>query len=240
MRIAALALLLSACAVPKPVGYEGVDAGYLVVALGEVPGVRYERYTIFFARMGEKATCTDYEDPNTGFKSQRCRRAGGGAASFMAQHSPLISEPPDDFEGAEHGRVLVQPLKPGNYEFDNVSIFRNGYPVQWTFHARENFSLPFTIKPGVATYVGDFEAHGFNSGTFMLLPKPGGAYFVVTDKSARDAPIARSRLPPGTRIDVAIPTLDQRIFVAQPLRGDPPADAFTSTTDTASLPAVKK
>jgi len=69
-----------------------------------------------------------------------------------------------------------------------------------TTRSARPFSIPFTIRPGEATYIGNF-ARAPSLGT-SLGPVLGAAgFFVISDKSERDLAIARQRrpgLPPVT------------------------------------------
>jgi hypothetical protein len=113
-----------------------------------------------------------------------------------------------DFESHEIGRVVVKRLKPGNYEFYTVGI--DGPSNMFggvRLESRQNFSVPFTIKPGEATYVGDF--------TFILPVVPEAAplpraetangYIVLSDQHDRDIPIAQKKTPDLGPVTVAVP-----------------------------------
>ncbi len=108
-----------------------------------------------------------------------------------------------DYYGREAGRVFVRSLPPGRYEiydfgFSGTIIVAG---VEWS--SATPFSIPFTINPGEATYIGNF-ARAPSLGT-RLEPQLGAVgYFVISDQSERDLAIARARdvaLPP-VRVDV--------------------------------------
>lgn len=108
-----------------------------------------------------------------------------------------------DYYGREAGRVFVQSLPPGRYEiydfgFTGTLIVAG---VEWS--SATPFAIPFVIRPGEATYIGNF-ARAPSLGT-RLEPQLGAVgYFVVSDRSERDLAIARARsaaLPP-VRVEV--------------------------------------
>ena len=83
-------------------------------------------------------------------------------------------------EGANKVVVGVHALKPGDYEIYTFGTFgfngAVGYPSG-------EFSLPFSIKPGETTYIGNFDSR---PGAFTIS-------FVVTDRHERDMAIARRK-----------------------------------------------
>jgi hypothetical protein len=108
-----------------------------------------------------------------------------------------------DYQGREAGRVISRELPPGQYE-----IFDFGFSgtlivagVEWS--SASPFSIPFTIRPGEATYIGNF-ARAPSLGTPLEGQLGAVGYFVVSDQSERDLPIARTKaadLPP-VRVEV--------------------------------------
>jgi len=100
-----------------------------------------------------------------------------------------------DFQGKEVGRVLVKHLKPGDYEIFGFQISVGALFLT----PKKEVSLPFTIKPGESTYIGDFAAVGeFSLGTL------NDGYFVLTDQQERDLAIARTKEPQLAPVTVAV------------------------------------
>lgn len=108
-----------------------------------------------------------------------------------------------DFTGRATGKVIAVRVPAGQYE---VFQFGFGGSVAGTglaWSSRKPFSLPFTVRPGEATYIGSF-ARAPSLGT-PLQPQLGAAgYFIVSDESERDLKIARDRDPalPPVRTEV--------------------------------------
>ena len=101
-----------------------------------------------------------------------------------------------DFEGHETGLVWVEQLPPGDYEFYNFRIPYNVGIVEKRLHLRQPFSIPFTIKAGQSTYVGDFSCTRVEGKNVFGATETAGAYLVVSDKHERDIPVAQ-KLEPG-------------------------------------------
>jgi len=113
-----------------------------------------------------------------------------------------------DYAGRETGKVFVTRLPAGRYEVFDFGFGGSlgGMGTSWS--SRTRFSMPFTIRPGEATYIGNF-ARAPSLGT-PLEPQLGAAgFFVISDKSERDFPIARSREPSLTDIRKEITDVSQ-------------------------------
>ncbi|MBJ7445983.1 MAG: hypothetical protein JHC81_00475 [Brevundimonas sp.] len=97
-----------------------------------------------------------------------------------------------DFAGRETGKVFVVRLPAGQYEVFDFGFGGTmaGMGTSWSSGTR--FSMPFTIHPGQATYIGNF-ARAPSLGTPLEGQLGAAGFFVVSDKSERDLAIARSR-----------------------------------------------
>ena len=166
--------------------YNGADAGVLVYSSGtiEIP----MNVTFNFRRIalptGEKVK--DWEG------AIGCRCVGFRGAISDA-----------DYTGRETGRVITRNLPPGRYEIYNF-MFSGAYR---TTSSAKRFSIPFEIKAGEATYIGNF-ARAASLGTVLQPALGANGYYIISDKSDRDLPIAQARnknLPPVRKevIDVA-------------------------------------
>jgi hypothetical protein len=96
-----------------------------------------------------------------------------------------------------HGILDIRPLPPGDYEVYAFSMANigNNYVASTFFGSRQEFSLRFTIRPGRATYLGDFMAVGTYGKNFFGMTVPDGAYYVVTDHFDRDVTRAKALTP---------------------------------------------
>jgi hypothetical protein len=170
--------------------YSGEDAGFMVIAMGSGTSMesRAVSYTLNFRRKGMPEV---------------------GTISFTPHRPalPFVGTKRDFDEPNETGFVDVRKLAPGDYEIYGISAAMYG-ALQWRWQPNDEFSIPFTISPGVATYLGDFRGVGTSERSAWSLgaPLPTGAYFVVSNRADRDLPIARRKAPKLDQVNPAVPT----------------------------------
>lgn len=181
--IAAITLIVSACAGTIPRDYAGPDAGHLVVALGASAETKYSSYTLMYRKKGDKAE---------------------GMIRYLQEN--MFSPTKRDFDGESgNGFVAVHSLPAGEYEIYNFDVFFNGGMIQTNFGSRQDFSIPFTITPGKAVYLGDFTAVGMTGNNIFGMSVRNGAYFIVSDKQERDLPVARAKMPALGSVEISVP-----------------------------------
>lgn len=96
---------------------------------------------------------------------------------------------------SERDIVKVYKLPAGQYEFFDFSMFI-GSPVGTTdFSAREEYSIPFTVKPGQVTYLGEIKLIPRTGRNIFGLPIPGGGHFILSDQRSRDMALLRENYP---------------------------------------------
>ena len=134
-----------------------------------------------------------------------------------------IGDTPIDFtEGAAKGSVFAIRLPPGEYELCNVYFFVNrGQYGSASFTAKNDFSIPFRVTEGDATYLGEFLTYSTTGKNFLGMSVPGGGYFVVNDKLERDYALLGKKgivIPKERVIDSTIDTssIHLPIFQANP------------------------
>ncbi len=81
--------------------------------------------------------------------------------------------------------VFVLPLKPGEYEFYDISFFWPGGD-NLSISARKPFSIPMRLEAGKAYYIGEFRSRCEGKGI---------CFFIQRDQKTRDEPIARRYTP---------------------------------------------
>ena len=201
-----LALLL---ALPLPAhgrdkDYAGADSGYLVYAVGTV---RIGMHFTFSYRQTEGADGA----PGAGWRGKIEPRVGG--AIYLKVKNP-------DFTGEETGHVVVRRLPPGRYQVDKFFFGGSNLAgTSYSWSSAKPFALPFTIRPGEATYIGSF-MRSPSLGT-PLQPVLGAAgFFVVANRADRDLPIARAKLPPDTKINAEVEDVSK--FASPALRTGQP------------------
>jgi hypothetical protein len=108
-----------------------------------------------------------------------------------------------DYTGQETGQVKIERLPPGDYE-----IYDFGFGGTSSFSSRNKFSLRFTIRPGEATYIGNY-ARSPSLGTPLAKSLGALGFFIVSSKAERDLRIARARRPDLAAIAVSVPDVTQ-------------------------------
>jgi hypothetical protein len=153
--------------------YEGKDTGYLVTSLGAQTGTVYNGYSLFFRK-----------------------RDGSYSGKVFWGQANMFEDRKLDFEGGgKAGIVDVTRIPPGDYELFNFQIFYNAGTAQKWFSSKQDFSIPFKIRQGGGTYIGEFIAVGVKGQNFFGIEIPAGGYFVVSNKAERDIAIAKRKEP---------------------------------------------
>jgi len=168
-----------ALAAKAPVEYAGADGGYVAYAVGTITlGMHFD----FPYRRVAQADGTPVND----WKGTIEPKLGG--AIYLKIKNP-------DFTGRETGQIVVRRLPPGDYLIENFAFYGSsplGASYDWS--AAKPFAIRFNVQPGKATYIGSF-MRAPSLGT-SLAPQLGAVgFFVVADRSERDLPIIRTRLP---------------------------------------------
>lgn len=225
--LALIALLgLSSCAVaslppPDPAPYAGKDAGYLVMAFGQKTGTDYVDYSL---------------------KYMNAVGGGGGSITYYPYY-PASNQRPADFKNSTgSGDIETVAMQPGTYDLYNfeMSVF---YEVGLeTFKVRDDFFIPFTIRAGEATYLGQYMTSGTTDGKDILsgTPIPAGAILLVSDQKDFDVSVAHT---PALKI----PGLPGNVTVVNDATPDPVAlgipflktDPNPGGLERESIPAVE-
>jgi len=184
---------------PLAGGYQGADAGYLIVTLAAAQGTRYRSYSFYFRR----------------------RDGGGKGSIWWGQDDASDRRPLDIDDGAEQALIDIRRLPPGDYEIYNFDIVLNPPSMWQPWFAARDFAIPFTIAPGRATYIGELKAVALTTPGPFGNTLANGAYFVLSDKSARDLAIAR-RKEPGLPAAIADEASDARAIGHELIRAGGP------------------
>lgn len=169
--------------------YSGNDGGYLVYSIG---------------RLREPADFVIYY--------RRDRQESGlfqDNGLLVYNSDKPFGNKPDFQDSTETGLVGTHYLEPGNYEIYSFDVTLRDV-FQQTGSPMHNFSIPFTIRPGQITYIGDYNCVKMMGSDLFGNPVGASAYFVVSDKHVRDLTIAHNRdarLP--ATVTMAIPDVDR-------------------------------
>lgn len=144
--------------------YHKRDAGYLVISMSGGKSMKFKPIVLFYRSLdGSEHGSVRYDKPDL--------------------LNPL-SQRPDFREADEMGVVIVRGLKPGRYVFDS-------FLTHWTNKSFDaHFKMPFEIRPGETTYVGNFRFVEKPTAGFTGFAQARDVYFVVRDKARRDMAIA--------------------------------------------------
>jgi hypothetical protein len=160
--------------------YKKRDAGYLVISMSGGKSMKYSPIVMFYQSLdGREHGSVRYDKP------------------YLL--NPL-SRRPDFRESDETGVVIVRSMKPGRYVFDS-------FLTHWTNKSFDaHFKMPFEIRPGQTTYVGNFRFVEKPGVGFTGFVQARDVYFVVRDKARRDIAIAiRQSDPPRGRVNNMVP-----------------------------------
>jgi hypothetical protein len=184
--------------------YRGDDGGYLVYAVGTIAiGMRFD----FPYRRVALPDGTPIDD----WLGTIAPTVGG--AWVLRVKNP-------DFSGRETGHVVVRRLPPGQYLIDQFAFAGGGIgmgTIDWS--SAVPFSIRFTIRSGTATYIGSF-MRAPSLGTPLEAEVNAAGYFLIADRSERDIPIARAKVPSLPAITTEVTDVSQ--FGSIVLRRDEP------------------
>jgi hypothetical protein len=154
-----------------PANYTGDDAGHIVISLGASTETNYSSYKLFIRKTDESLNSGVAYLPDNMFKPSK----------------------KDFIDNDSHGAIISFAMPAGDYEIYNFDIFENLGLRQTNYKARQDFSIPFSIRPGTTTYLGEYIAYTIGKG--FLGTSTGGAIFVVKNEMARDIQIAKKKFP---------------------------------------------
>jgi hypothetical protein len=180
--VVALVALLGACAsIPAiPTDHAGNDAGQAVIGIGAAKGTSFNSYTFFFRRLDGPAASAGPQQRPFGRLEYR-------------QHGGFVTPKRDYDDGAENGVVLLASLPAGRYELYDFEVFLTTGMFEKSFFSKQDFSIPFEVKPGRAVYLGNYQANRVDGKNRLGLPALAGAVFVVESRMPQDLGLVRKR-----------------------------------------------
>ena len=149
-----------------PANYVGDDAGHIVISLGASTETKYNSYKLFIRKIDKSLNSGVAYLVNNIFKPMK----------------------KDFVDNDSHGIVVSYAMPAGDYEIYNFDVFNNLGLIQTNYSAKEDFSIPFSIKPKQTTYLGEYIAYSIGGST-------GGVIFIVKNEMPRDIRIAKRKLP---------------------------------------------
>ncbi len=163
--------------------YHGHDAGWLVLSISSNKDTNADPITLF------------YDQTENG--------SDHGSLQFSRPDWTDLSFGSADFHlGPEVGDVIVRSLKPGRYQLDSFLTRMGGK------NFGDTFRIPFVIRPGQTTYLGNFRFVSAHEKGFVGYLRARDFYFVIRNFARRDIGIADHKdHPPRGRVAVEIPDL---------------------------------
>ncbi|MEO0974255.1 MAG: hypothetical protein AAFX85_14275, partial [Pseudomonadota bacterium] len=140
------------------------------------------------------------------------RKVGSDGARYQSIGRGGFSRRKSDFTSKRlHSRTFMYRFEPGEYEIYAVRFYYNGAGIVADHnYASDEFTIPFEIKDGEATYIGNFlayfrklrrgeaweEAFGFRGNS--------GSLFVYSNQAERDLPTLREKYPELADVPFAV------------------------------------
>lgn len=113
---------------------------------------------------------------------------------------------PSDFADAS-GTLFAIPLPPGDYVFYKWDIDNGSNAIIYPIDPKP---LPFTVKKGEATYIGNLHMHLRTGRNILGITIIADGQPAISDRSDRDIPLLLKRYTNLKREDIVIQILDDR------------------------------
>lgn len=131
---------------------------------------------------------------------------GGGFIEALPNHPLLGPSGPSDFADAT-GTLFAIPLPPGDYVFHEWDIDNGSNAIIYPIDPKP---LPFTVKKGEATYIGNLHMHLRTGRNILGITIIADGQPAITDRSERDIPLLLERYANLKREDIVIRVIDDR------------------------------
>jgi hypothetical protein len=119
------------------------------------------------------------------------------------------------YEGKTALLADAAQFTPGKYEIVNFRLHHT--PMNFDFKSRSDFAVPFEVKEGEVTYLGNFTATGTYYTPIIVSPAIKNPYFLVSDQQSRDVALA-AKANPGI---AGKPVTNAAMVRVAPARGAP-------------------
>lgn len=136
---------------------------------------------------------------------------GRATGTFYAYINDVVNAPREEldvFEGGKLQKVIVIPLRPGQYEITGGDMVTDVGVATASDRSAPGFSHPFEIRADQFTYVGSYLARVMMGENAVGMTIRSGAYYEISDQQQRDLALARARdpsLPKDAPVADAIP-----------------------------------
>ena len=120
---------------------------------------------------------------------------GQGSLSFPAKFSGFGNAFPTNDGRKMTGGVMAYTLPAGHYHLKNYRMINSNPYFTQIWSAREDFDIPFTVRPGRATYLGEIEADGVHGKNLLGFNALAAAVFRISSNPGRDIPLFMKKYP---------------------------------------------
>ncbi len=173
-----------------------MEKGYAVLSIGRGQQVPYNSFWVKIRPQGGSV----FTEKAVHYSVREI--AEGGLVGLFTRAASADTTGPDFTEGENDGKVEVLTLEPGLWEIDQFvmtgfspsnssGLFLGGRGWESEHH----LGLTFKVEPGRAVYIGAFTTTSVLGKNLFNWTVPAGGYVTATDRSERDLPIAKLKLP---------------------------------------------
>jgi hypothetical protein len=138
-------------------------------------------------------------------------------------HGGLIAKGSDFENQSNKGAVQILSLAPGDWDFVSYTATTGTGTIY--ISPKKDFSVPITVKPGQAIYIGCYTGHWTFEENFVGLHFPSDIKFDVSDEGERDIAIAKKKDSSIGTVETQIPDYGalqiENIKPATPARPSP-------------------
>ncbi|MBI5719366.1 MAG: hypothetical protein HZC37_16990 [Burkholderiales bacterium] len=170
------AAVLAGCAGQIRGNHSGADAGRVIVGLGAAEGTNFHAVTMYYRRIDPNAAPGD-------------RRPVGSFTSYHGLTLMRATQARDYANDKDSGVVLVQSIPAGDYEMHSFKVDIGG----GNYTPTAAFSVRFTVRPGEAVYLGNYQTYSAQWTDIHGRTVTGGPRFAVSNRLDSELALARAK-----------------------------------------------
>ncbi|MBL8325591.1 MAG: hypothetical protein JNJ89_11605 [Rubrivivax sp.] len=172
----AAAVLLAGCAAQIRGDHSGADAGRVVIGLGVAEDSNFHAVRMYYRRVDPSAAPGE-------------RRPEGTFTSYHGLTLMRATQARDYSNDKDSGVVLVQAIPAGDYEMHRFRLDVAG----GNYTPTTTFSVRFTVRPGEAVYLGNYQVHTAKVTDIHGRATALGPRFAVANRFDSDLALARAK-----------------------------------------------
>lgn len=166
--------------------YQGENKGYVLISQAAKADTSYGAYSLRVRKLGTPDSWGQF---------------------IYFQNNMFYGDTRDFDDTNSNGIVRLLPFEPGNYEIYSYSVGAMGGSKSWT---TDGFSIPFSVKQGEVTYLGEFLSSKETAENIFGVTLNWGANLTISNKIDRDKAIINSRSPVNLeQVNIQVPQTTQ-------------------------------